>query len=189
MTETSGIEARRGLSTRDIVFTGIFAALMAVCSWISIPTAVPFTLQTFAVFVSVLVLGGKLGTLAVMVYILLGAAGVPVFANFTGGMGIILGSTGGYIVGFILTALIMWGMEGLGRRNAAWRILSMILGLLACYVLGTIWFMAVYSKANGAIGVMTALGWCVFPFIIPDLIKIAIAWAVSPVLKKAVNTR
>ena len=180
---------RQGLETRDIVFAGIFTALIAVCSWISIPTAVPFTLQTFAVFMAVLVLGGKLGTISVIVYIILGAIGVPVFANFTGGMGILLGSTGGYIVGFILTALVMWGFERFGRGNLPMQIVGMLLGLVACYALGTVWFMVVYGKANGAISVMTALGWCVFPFIIPDLIKIAVACAISPVLRKAIQSR
>ena len=179
---------KRGTETKDIVFAGIFTALIAVCSWISIPTAVPFTLQTFAVFMAVLVLGGKLGTLSVIVYILLGAVGAPVFANFTGGMGILLGSTGGYIVGSVLTALVMWGFERFGRGNLTMRIIGMLLGLLACYALGTVWFMVVYGRANGAIGVMTALGWCVFPFIIPDLIKMAIACAVSPVLRRAIQS-
>lgn len=189
MAQTQAVQAAGKFSTKDIVYTGIFAALIAVCSWISIPTAVPFTLQTFAVFMAVLVLGGKLGTLAVVIYILLGAAGLPVFANFTGGMGILLGSTGGYIIGFILTALIMWAMEKPAKANPLIRIASMLLGLAACYAVGTIWFMSVYSKANGAIGVMTALGWCVFPFIIPDLIKIALAYAVSPVIRRAINAR
>jgi len=188
MMNVAAAKKKQGLATRELVFTGIFAALIAVCSWISIPTAVPFTLQTFAVFMAVLVLGGKLGTLAVVVYIILGAVGVPVFANFTGGMGILLGSTGGYIVGFILTALIMWGMERVSRGSRLMQVVSMLLGLLACYALGTVWFIVVYGKANGAVGVMTALGWCVFPFIIPDLIKIAVACAISPVLRKAIHS-
>ena len=102
---------RSAFQTKDIVLIGIFAALIAVCSWISIPTAVPFTLQTFGVFMAVEVLGGKRGTLSVLVYLLLGAVGLPVFAGFTGGMGIITGSTGGYIVGFLLGAMIMWLLE------------------------------------------------------------------------------
>ena len=91
--------------------TQIIAALMAICSWISIPLTVPFTLQTFAVFVTLGILGGKRGTLSILVFLLLGAIGVPVFAGFTGGMGILLGNTGGYIIGFILSALVMWIME------------------------------------------------------------------------------
>ena len=87
--------------TYDMVYIGIFTVLIAVCSWISIPAAVPFTLQTFGVFMAVEVLGGKRGTMAVLVYILMGAVGLPVFAGFQGGIGIIFNTTGGYIVGFL----------------------------------------------------------------------------------------
>ena len=87
----------------DLAYMGMFVALMAICSWISIPTAVPFTLQTFAVFMTVAVLGVFRGTAAILVYILLGMAGVPVFAGFSGGYGAVVGLTGGYIVGFMFT--------------------------------------------------------------------------------------
>lgn len=87
--------------TYDMAYIAIFTVLMAVCSWISIPATVPFTLQTFGVFVAVGVLGGKRGSLAVLIYILLGVIGVPVFAGFSGGIGAILGTTGGYILGFL----------------------------------------------------------------------------------------
>ena len=175
------------LKTKDIVFIGIFAALMAICSWISIPTTVPFTLQTFAVFMAVGVLGGKRGTLSVLVYILLGAIGVPVFAGFAGGLGILTGSTGGYILGFLFSALIMWLCEKLFGRKLWSQIVSMVLGLAACYAVGTAWFIVVYGKANGAIGIMTALSWCVIPFILPDLCKIALALIVSKRLYRVVE--
>lgn len=90
-----------------MAYIALFAVLMAVCSWISIPAVVPFTLQTFGVFVAVSVLGGKRGTLAVVLYLLMGVVGLPVFAGFSGGLGVLLGSTGGYIVGFVFTALTM----------------------------------------------------------------------------------
>lgn len=97
--------------TYDLVYIAVFAVLMAVCSWISVPTAVPFTLQTFAVFMAVGVLGGRRGTMSVALYIILGAVGVPVFAGMTGGIGILTGTTGGYIVGFLFSALVMWAMK------------------------------------------------------------------------------
>lgn len=103
--------------TYDLAYIAIFAVVMAVCSWISIPMTVPFTLQTFGVFMAVGVLGGKRGTLAVLVYILLGVVGVPVFAGFSGGIGVLLNTTGGYIVGFLFSALVMWGIEKvLGKK-------------------------------------------------------------------------
>ena len=94
----STIAATRS-KTYDIVYIAVFAVIMAICSWISIPAAVPFTLQTFGVFVAVGVLGGKRGTLSILVFILLGAIGVPVFAGFSGGIGVLAGTTGGYIIG------------------------------------------------------------------------------------------
>ena len=161
--------------TRDMVYIAIFAVLIAICSWISIPTTVPFTLQTFAVFLAVGVLGGKRGTLSILIYLLLGAIGVPVFAGFTGGIGIVLGTTGGYIIGFLFSGLIMWAMEQLLGKKTWVLALSMVLGLLVCYAFGTAWLMVVYAKQAGAVGLLTALGWCVFPFIIPDIIKIVLA--------------
>lgn len=173
--------------TYDMVYIAVFSVLIAICSWISIPTVVPFTLQTFAVFLSVAILGGKRGTLAVLMYILMGAIGIPVFSGFTGGLGTITGTTGGYIIGFIFAALLMWAMEkALGKKT--WVLaLSMVLGLIVLYAFGTVWFMAVYAKNTGAVGLATVLGWCVIPFIIPDLIKIALALLLSRRLGKAIR--
>ena len=170
--------------THDMVFISIFAVLMAICSWISIPMSVPFTLQTFGVFVAVGILGGKNGTLAVLIYIILGAIGVPVFAGFQGGIGILAGNTGGYILGFLFSALVMWAMEKFFGRKPVVQILSMILGLIVCYAIGTAWFMVVYTNHSGAVGLGTVLGWCVIPFIIPDLVKIALAFVLSRRLRK-----
>lgn len=175
--------------TYDIVYIGIFAVLIAICSWISIPTMVPFTLQTFGVFLAVGVLGGRRGSLAVLVFVLLGVIGIPVFSGFTGGIGILLNNTGGYIIGFIFSALLMWGMEKiLGRKTWALA-LSMVLGLVVCYAFGTVWFMVVYARNAGAVGVATVLSWCVLPFVIPDLIKIIFALGLSKRLARIVGMK
>ena len=179
----STIAATRS-KTYDIVYIAVFAVIMAICSWISIPAAVPFTLQTFGVFVAVGVLGGKRGTLSILVFILLGAIGVPVFAGFSGGIGVLAGTTGGYIIGFLFSALVMWAMEKLPGKKSVMQIVSMIVGLIVCYAFGTAWFMIVYSRANGAVGLATVLGWCVIPFIIPDIIKIVLAYGLSRKLRK-----
>ena len=180
----TGIGAANRSRTYDVAYIGIFTALIAICSWISIPAAIPFSLQTFAVFLSVSVLGGKRGTLAVVAYVLMGAIGIPVFAEFTGGIGIILRSTGGYIIGFIFSALVMWLMESLFGRKIWVQGISMVLGLIACYAVGTAWFMFVYMRDTGAVGLTTVLGWCVVPFVIPDALKIVLALMLSSALKK-----
>ena len=105
------IRNKQAFQTLDLAYMAIGAVLIAVCSWISIPASVPFTLQTFAVFFVLSILGGKRGTVSVLLYILLGAIGIPVFAGFSGGIGVIMGSTGGYIVGFILMGLVYWGFD------------------------------------------------------------------------------
>lgn len=170
-----------------MAYIAMFAGVMAVCSWISIPYIVPFTLQTFGVFLAVGVLGGKRGTLSVLIYILLGAIGLPVFAGFSGGIGSILGTTGGYIIGFLFSALVMWGMEAAFGKKLWVRALSMVSGLLVCYAFGTAWFMFMYARTSGAVGLGTVLGWCVIPFIIPDLVKIALALLLCKRLAKLIR--
>ena len=170
-----------------MAYIALFAVIIAICSWLSVPATIPFTLQTFGVFLTVGVLGGKRGTLSVLVYLLLGIIGIPVFSGFTGGVGRLLGTTGGYIIGFLFSAMVMWAMEQfLGKKRWVLAI-SMLLGLIVCYAFGTIWFMLVYAKTTGQIGVMTALGWCVFPYIIPDLIKIVLALVLCKRLAKIIQ--
>lgn len=172
------------LKTTDLAFIAVFAVIIAICSWISIPMTIPFTLQTFGIFLAVLVLGGKRGTLATLVYILLGCIGIPVFSGFTGGLGILLGNTGGYIIGFLFATLVMWFFSSLFGQKIWVEIVSMLLGLFVCYAFGTVWFLLVYMKNNGAVGLLTVLGWCVFPFVIPDLVKITLAFVIAKRLKK-----
>ena len=190
-TETGnrGAAAGRRTQTYDIVYVSLFAVLIVICSWISIQTTVPFTLQTMGVFLSVSVLGGRRGTLSVLVYVLLGAIGLPVFSGFTGGVGILFGNTGGYIIGFLFSALVMWGIESLFGRSTIVQMLSMLAGLLICYTFGTLWFMAVYMHSNGPVSLAAVLGWCVIPFIIPDLIKIALALLIGPRIRKFADIR
>lgn len=181
-------EGKGGRSkTFDMVYIAVFAVLIAICSWISIPMVVPFTLQTFAVFLAVGVLGGKRGTAAILIYILLGAVGIPVFAGFSAGMGVILGNTGGYIIGFVGSGLVMWAMETLLGKKTWVLALSMAVGLIVCYAFGTVWFMSVYAKSSGAIGLVTVLFWCVIPFIIPDVIKIMLALFLAKQLSRVVQ--
>ena len=180
-------KVKKNFKIIDLVYIAFGAVLIAICSWISIPTAVPFTMQTFAIFFVLSAFGGKRGTVAIILYILLGVVGIPVFSQFNAGIGILLGSTGGYIVGFIFMGLIYWLLVCLFGKKLWVEVLAMVIGLAVCYAFGTVWFMIVYAQANGAVGLAMVLAWCVIPFIIPDLIKLGLAltlaWRLSPVLK------
>ena len=172
--------AGSGWRTADLTYTALFTVLLAVCTWISIPVPpVPFTLQTFAVFAALGTLGGRRGTWAVAAYLLLGFAGLPVFSGFQGGPGVLLGATGGYIAGFLAAALLYWAVTARLRNSLPVVAVSMVLGLLACYALGTAWFLAVYARTTGPVGLGAALGMCVLPFVLPDLVKLALALALS----------
>ena len=161
-------------SARRLTFLALSVALITVCSWISVPLTIPFTLQTFAVCLSAALLGPS-GFWAVLGYILLGAAGVPVFSGFRGGLGALMGVTGGYIVGFLFTAAIVgFSVRRFGRGLPA-LLLSMAVGVLVCYAFGTAWFMAVYARSTGPLSLGAALGWCVFPYLLPDAVKILLA--------------
>ena len=204
---SEAVISKKHFSTAELVYIAVCAALMAVCSWISIPAPAPlapFTLQTFAVFLVLLLLGGRRGFFTVLTYVLLGAVGwcvlpfvipdlaklalgLPVFAQFMGGVGVLFGTTGGYIIGFLFTAALYWALERVIGGKSVLKIAALVLGLLVCYAFGTAWFMVVYARQAGAVGLATALGWCVLPFVIPDLAKLALAWGLAAVLKKHVR--
>lgn len=159
--------------TACLLLSALFAALTAICSYISIPlpfTPVPVNLATLSVFLAGGLLGWKYGILSQIVYLILGAVGVPVFHNFTGGLGILTGPTGGYIVGYVCAAFLV----GLlcGRKSEKVSVLrlicAMIAGLFSCYFLGTAWFMV--SSGTGAAAALAA---CVLPFLPGDALKIA----------------
>ena len=177
--------AMRYSKTTYMALCGLFAALMAICSFISIPlgfTPVPVNLGTLGVFLAGGLLGKKYGTVSIAVYVLLGAVGVPVFAGFRGGLSVLAGPTGGYIVGYIVAAFIIGLLTELlltendeTKPAASSRIreilacaAAMIIGLLACYFLGTLWF--IISTHTGP---WASLVLCVFPFLPGDALKVA----------------
>lgn len=164
--------------TLDLAYIALFAVLMAVCAWVSTPKtpiSVPFTLQTFALFAALTILGGRRGLWVVVVYLLMGLVGLPVFTGFQGGPAVLLGATGGYIIGFIASALVYWLLTAkLGDRLPV-MVCGCLLGMLAYYVFGTAWFLVLYTSTKGSISLAAALAACVVPFVAPDLLKMALA--------------
>lgn len=177
----TGVKPMRYSKTTYMALCGLFAALMTICSYISIPlgfTPVPVNLATLGVFLTGGLLGRKYGTISMAVYVLIGAIGIPVFSEFRGGLSVLAGPTGGYIIGYIaaafLVGLIIDGMmkdRGAGQSRARQLVIcvvAMIIGLLACYLLGTVWFIV-----STHTGVAASLTMCVLPFLPGDALKIA----------------
>ena len=166
---------RSGMRNRllGLTYTALFTAVIAVCSQIQIPLGpVPFTLQTLGICIAAGILGLKRGFLSVLVYVILGTVGVPVFAGFSGGVGCITGPTGGYITGFLFTGLAVGLFADLFGKKVWSLTVGMVVGILICYVFGTAWFVIVSGQNGNAMDIMTALGYCVFPFLLPDAAKI-----------------
>lgn len=156
----------------------IFSALLCICAWISIPMgSLTFTLQSFAFLLALFVLGGKGAAVSVAVYLLLGAASLPVFSGFRGGFGTLLGVTGGYLWGFLIASLVFWGITAIFGKKA--NILAAVGAMLCVYICGTVWF-SVYASG----GLFPILAQSVLPYILPDGIKFLLAFSISGRLKK-----
>ena len=168
-------------NVRRMVLCAMFTALVAVCSQIAVPMpwGVPINLALFAVYMAGTMLGPVWGAASQLVYLLLAAVGVPVMAGMQGGPAVLLGKTGGYAIGYLLAALIAGALtKALGRKF--WSLcVAMVVGCAACYVLGTIWFMIL----TGA-DLVSALGWCVLPYLPGDAVKIVLAAVLTMQLDK-----
>ncbi len=174
------------MKAKQLALCGLFSALMVICAWISLPFGnSPFTLQTFGLFLCLGTLGGKYGTISIVTYLLLGAIGFPAFSGFRGGIGVLLDATGGYLVGFLAAALLYWLITALFGSSPAVRLLAMALGLLTCYIFGTVWFWVLYAPSDTTISII--LMKCVLPYLLPDAIKLLLSWQLSGRLSKFIN--
>jgi biotin transport system substrate-specific component len=172
------MQTSQSTKLRSLVLTGVMAAVICVVApWSIAIGEVPITLTQLAIYLTLFVLGWKRGTISCLVFLLLGAFGLPVFSGFSGGLGKILGPTGGYLLGY----LPMCVLAGLGIdkfRNPILQALAMIVGTAVCYFFGTAWYCI-----QGSHPVAYALGICVFPFIPFDLAKIVLSVAVGNLLR------
>lgn len=161
---------------------GVMTAVICVLAPLSIPIGViPISFANLAIMLAIYILGWKKGTICTLCYILIGMAGVPVFSSFTGGIGKLLGPTGGYIVGYIPFALLSgWIIQRF--RNPAAHFIGLVLGTVVLYAVGTFW----YCYVSGA-ELNAALSGCVYPFIPGDLIKIVISMVLGPMVKNGLT--
>ncbi len=172
---------------RNLCFAALFAALIAVCTWITVPGAVPFTMQTFAIMAAVGLLGTRRAFLSTLLYLALGCVGLPVFSGFRGGIGVLAGPTGGYLVGFLFSALVAGLLIDRFGDGVLSLFLSMCAGVAVCYLFGTAWFYILTLSGGGNTAILVILSKCVFPFIPFDLAKIALAVFLTRRLKKIIH--
>ncbi len=180
------MEKTMKMKIREINRVAISAAIITVCSWICLPGTVPYTFQTFGVFLVAALFGAKKSTLAVIIYILLGTVGLPVFAGGRGGLGVLMGESGGYIMAFLPSVYLCGRICEKSPEDKEKQILGMVLGLTICYIIGTIWAYAIYLRGGGTTAFGIALGKFVVPFVIPDVAKIVLAQFVAQKLRKII---
>ena len=184
---------KKPITAKELAYVGVFTAIMAVFSQISIPlpfTPVPITLSLFAVYLTSTMLPMRSALLTQVAYILLGAVGVPVFANFRSGLTALAGPTGGYIFSYVLMAAAIAGLSpridassklpfgGVGRSAAYGG--AYLIATAICYTFGTLWLMA-FRQASFA----QTFALAVAPFLPLDALKIAACAAIAPKLRKA----
>ena len=180
--ETSGTVAvdYQKIRTKQMVLIALMTAVTCVLGPLSIPlpfSPVPISLTNFAIFLAIFVLGMKSGTISFIIYLLLGAVGVPVFSSFRGGFQVLAGPTGGYLIGFIFLALIMgFALDHFDRKLVP-TIIGMIIGMAVCYAFGTVWLAKLLSLSFKE-GLMMG----VIPYLAGDAAKIIIAAIVGPKL-------
>lgn len=180
--ETSGTVAvdNQKIRTKQMVLIALMTAVTCVLGPLSIPlpfSPVPISLTNFAIFLAIFILGMKNGTISFIIYLLLGAVGVPVFSSFRGGLQVLAGPTGGYLIGFIFLALIMgFALDHFDRKLVP-TIIGMIIGMAVCYAFGTVWLAKLLSLSFKE-GLMMG----VIPYLAGDAAKIIIAAIVGPKL-------
>lgn len=181
------VKSAKKMSIKDLCLISLFVALITVCSWVSIPLAVPVTMQVFAVFLSCAYLGLSKGVLCVSAYILLGAVGVPVFSNFRGGISHLFTVSGGFIIGFLFSAVIIGFMLKKKENSFKFMLFSMTIALFICYVVGSAWILILTTdnlNTNLVLNLLVGL----IPLLLMDLIKVFMAAFLAVKLKKIGDT-
>lgn len=157
-----------------LVVIATCVAFLSLCSWITLPFAVNFSLQLFAVFLICGCFSPTVSVSAIALYILLGLIGAPIFSGFSSGASAIMGASGGFIISFIFVSVIISAFRRYYSKNIFWYVLTMSLSLVVCYACGVLWYAFVFCYPNYC-SIGTAITVCVLPFIAFDIIKLLLA--------------
>lgn len=176
------MKSNQRFSTRSLVLTGMFVAVLAVLSQLSVPlpSGVPVTMQTFAVALTAYVLGPWMSAAATVIYILLGAVGVPVFANLYSGVGVLVGMTGGFIWGFLFM-VILTGLA-IQQKNKIYLLILSAAGLFICHLLGILQFMVVMGMDFVSAALAVSI-----PYLVKDIVSVIAAYFVALAIRRALN--
>ncbi|MCF8012256.1 MAG: biotin transporter BioY [Clostridiales bacterium] len=174
----------RKMTVRGMIYAAMFGAVTAIGAYIAIPAVpVPITLQTLFLNLAAVLLGGSLGALSQVIYVLLGIIGLPVFSGGTAGLGVLFGPTGGYLLGFIAGAFIIGKLVEMKKNpGIAWIIVSMLAGMVVIYIFG-----ALQLSIAGGLSIKKAAVAGVLPFLPGDFLKIIIAALTSVKIKDKIN--
>ena len=156
------------MNHRPLARCAVFAAVNCICAWLSAGSGVVFTMQSFGICLCLQLLGGRWGTVSILLYLLLGAAGLPVFSGFRGGIGALTGPTGGFLLGFLAMGLVYWLLEAFTKKPLP----GLLAGFLVLYACGTAWFGLIYGPQGGFGEILLT---CVVPYLLPDGIKLALS--------------
>ncbi len=166
----------------DLTLVAMFCALFALSAMLTIPSVIPITLQTLVLFLSFFILGGRRTLAVTLLYIAVGALGAPVFSGFSGGVFRLVDATGGFIFGFATASLVYWLVTALGGTGVPTKIVGALLALLSLYTTGVLWYVFVYLGSIDTLG--ASLTVTVLPFVIPDLIKLYVAYLIAKRIPK-----
>ena len=175
--------SNKKVSVKKITTLGLVTALMCVLAPISIPTGiVPISLGSFVVYLTVYLVGLQYAVISNILYIVIGAIGLPVFSGYQGGLAKLTGPTGGYIIGFIFVSIIAGLSLKIFKGNMVAFGVGLVLGTAVLYMFGTVWFMTVMKM-----GLSKSLSLCVYPFIPFDLAKMVIVMIIGPMIRKPIK--
>ena len=169
-----------------LILIATCAAFLTLCSWISFPFIVSFSLQIFAVFLICGCFSPSISLSAILLYILIGLIGVPVFSGFSSGASAIMGASGGFIIAFIFASPIISIPQKRFSKSPAIYIFTMVISLIVCYVCACIWYAFVFCYPSRC-SLLAAMSVCVFPFVIFDILKILLASIVRKKLKPFID--
>ena len=176
------MQESKGLTTRDITFAAVGIALLAVSAWVTVPLGpVPFTLQTMALAFVLVAMSPRQATIAVVLYLVLGGIGLPLFAGMKGGVAALFGPTGGFLVGFAVAAIVAWVVRRIASDTPARDVVICALMIVCSYTIGWAWLMTSTGMSAGA-----AFAAACAPFIVPDVVKCAAGIVLARAVRHAV---